>query len=68
VKNASDAAQGLSADRAFVVQFRAGSETAGRVEHVTSSSATHFESLEELLAFVKRALHALTPPPPADPA
>ena len=65
MKNASHAAQGLSADRAFVVQFRAGSETAGRVEHVTSSRATHFESLEELLAFVK---HALTPPPPADPA
>jgi len=44
-----------------VVQFRA--ETAveqgrfvGRVEHVVSGQATHFDSLEELLAFIARVL------------
>ena len=45
----------------FVVQFRAGSEVAagqldGRVEHVASGRATHFRSLEELLAVLKQWL------------
>jgi hypothetical protein len=39
------------------VQFRTGTETlagrwTGRVEHVVSGQAIHFDSLEELLRFV----------------
>ncbi len=56
MKNDLRAARGLSADRAFVVQFRADSGTAGRVEHVTSNEVAHFESLEELLGFLARML------------
>jgi hypothetical protein len=53
----------LSADRAFVVQFYADAAVAqgrvsGRVEHVMSGQATHFASLEELLAFITRVLPA----------
>jgi hypothetical protein len=51
----------LSVHRAFVVYFRVNSDVAqgrlaGRVEHVVSGQATHFESLEELLAFTERVL------------
>ena len=47
----------LSPHRAFVVQLRERANVEagqwfGRVEHVTSGQATHFQSLEELLAFV----------------
>ena len=54
----------LSPHRAFVVQFRAETEVergrcAGRVEHVVSGQATHFTSLEELLAFMARVLTAV---------
>ena len=31
----------------------------GRVEHVISGNATHFSSLQELLAFIGRVLVAL---------
>jgi hypothetical protein len=57
--------------RAFVVQFRADTDLAqarctGRVEHVVSGQATHFQSLEELLAFLTRILTAVrAQPPPA---
>jgi hypothetical protein len=49
----------LSPHRAFVVQLREHSDVergqwVGRVEHVTSGEAIHFQSLEELLAFVAR--------------
>jgi hypothetical protein len=56
----------LAADRAFVVQFRAApaeqplERLAGRVEHVHSGAVLHFESLDELLGFLRRAL--ATPP------
>ena len=51
----------LSRHRAFVIQFRAETEVeagrfAGRVEPVVSGQATHFHSLEELLAFIARVL------------
>jgi hypothetical protein len=51
----------LSPYRAFVVQFRAGTDItrgqlSGRVEHVVSGQATHFASLQELLAFIERVL------------
>jgi len=51
----------LSPYRAFVVQFRAETNVArgkvsGRVEHVVSGQATHFASVEELLAFIGQVL------------
>ena len=51
----------LSPHRAFVVQFQAETKVArgryaGRVEHVVSGQATHFASLEELLAFIGQVL------------
>jgi hypothetical protein len=57
--------------RAFIVQFRAETDLAqaccaGRVEHVVSGQATHFQSLEELLAFLQRTLLTVgAQPPPA---
>jgi hypothetical protein len=57
--------------RAFIVQFRAETDLAqarcaGRVEHVVSGQATHFHSLEELLAFLTRVLTTVgAQPPPA---
>ena len=51
----------LPTNRAFVVQLRAQPPGApwswdGRVEHVVSGQMTHFHSLEELLAFIRRVL------------
>ena len=56
----------LPAARAFVVQLAATAEVApgrleGRIEHVVSGQATHFASLEELLAFMARVLHQQRP-------
>ena len=47
--------------KAFVVQIHAEAgieqgEFKGRVEHLVSHQATHFASLEELIAFVTRML------------
>jgi len=58
----------LSVHRAFVVHFRtstdiAQGQIAGRVEHVVSGQATHFASLEELLAFMARVLTTVRAPP-----
>ena len=52
----------LSVHRAFVVQLRTEADIAhgrveGRVEHVVSGQAAHFDSLAELLAFMARVLH-----------
>jgi hypothetical protein len=52
----------LPTNRAFVVQFRAQPSRAsrgweGRVEHVVSGQMTHFHSLAELLAFIRRVLN-----------
>ena len=57
----------LPTNHAFVVQFRAETELergrcTGRVEHVVSGQATHFASLEELLAFMARVLTAVRAP------
>ena len=51
----------LSVHRAFVVHFRTSSNVTrgpieGRVEHVVSGQSTHFDSLEELLAFMAQVL------------
>jgi hypothetical protein len=51
----------LSPHWAFVVQFRAvpGGPTyaAGRVEHLVSGCTSHFQSLEELSAYLSTELH-----------
>ena len=62
----------LSPHRAFVVQFRAETEVeqgrfVGRIEHVVSGRATHFASLEELLAFIARVLTQVRTEPPEEP-
>jgi hypothetical protein len=53
----------LPSDRAFVVQLRWDAaveqgDFRGRVEHLVSMQATHFESVEELLAFIVRVIAA----------
>jgi hypothetical protein len=63
----------LSAQRAFVVQFREDTlvtagrfagRVAGRVEHVRSGQAKHFWSLDELLDFIVQMLTAVDTQPP----
>ena len=61
----------LSTDHAFVVQFRSQTDVArlrceGRVEHVVSGQATHFQSLEELVAFMARVLTTVRAPQKAE--
>ena len=58
----------LSVHWAFVVHFRTSSnvahgQIAGRVEHVVSGQGVHFDSLEELLAFMNRVLASMRAPP-----
>ena len=53
--------KGWQHTRAFVIQFLPGTAVAagsfeGRVEHVASSTATQFHSLDEFLAFVTHTL------------
>lgn len=53
----------LPSGRAFVVQFHAEADLAtglftGRVEHIVSYQATHFDSLEALVTFMDRVLTA----------
>jgi hypothetical protein len=53
----------LPSDRAFVVQLHRDADVGqgdfrGRVEHLVSMQATHFESVEELLAFIMRVVTA----------
>jgi hypothetical protein len=57
----------LPTNRAFVVQLRAQPPGApfvwdGRVEHVVSGQATHFHSLDELVAFISRVLATVPAP------
>jgi hypothetical protein len=54
--------------RVFVVQFHTDAHIVrgpitGRVEHVVSGQATHFASVEELLAFFDRVLTTVRAPP-----
>ena len=58
----------MSVHWAFVVHFRTNTasvrgQVAGRVEHVVSGQSTHFNSLEELLAFMARVLATVRAPP-----
>ena len=69
MKSLAEEQSSLSAYRAFVIQFRTGTEIAaghmaGRVEHVVSGQATHFSTLEELLAFMGRVLSEQNPAAP----
>ncbi len=63
----------LSVHWAFVVHFRLSTDIAqgqieGRVEHVVSGQSTHFDSLEELLAFMARVLASVRAPPRRRPS
>jgi hypothetical protein len=54
----------ISRRRAFLVHFKAGTDIngdrlAGRVEHVASGRALHFDGRTQLLAFVARVLGTL---------
>ena len=58
----------LPVQRAFVVQLYATAAVAqgqlvGRVEHVLSGQATHFHTLEELMAFMTQILAVLDTAP-----
>ena len=58
----------FSPDYAFVLQFNAETQVEaghliGRVEHVISGQATHFQSLEGLLAFLARVLREVRAEP-----
>lgn len=62
----------LSPHWAFVVQFRVGTDVGqgrfeGRVEHVMTGQATHFHSVEELLAFMGRVLAKVRAERPEEP-
>ncbi|NOT57405.1 MAG: hypothetical protein HOP18_22610 [Deltaproteobacteria bacterium] len=59
----------LPTNRAFVVQFRARDEATpvrydGRVEHLVSGQARHFQSWEELRRFVEEILATEAEKPP----
>jgi hypothetical protein len=60
--------QPFPVQRAFVVQVHAAAvvaqgRLAGRVEHVVSGQASHFHTVDELLAFMARVLSTLDPTP-----
>ncbi|HSF33591.1 MAG TPA: hypothetical protein VLK82_24370 [Candidatus Tectomicrobia bacterium] len=62
----------LPTERAFVVQLHAETEMArgrilGRVEHVLSGQAAHFDTLEDLLTFIEQVLTSLRAEPPEEP-
>jgi hypothetical protein len=57
----------LPAKRAFVVQVHTDANVEqgqwlGRVEHLVSFQATHFKSIEELLAFMVKVMSESPPP------
>jgi hypothetical protein len=69
VTQASEDIRPLPVERAFVVQLHVEADPVqgrivGRVEHVVSGQAAHFDTLEGLLRFMGRVLTSL----PAEPA
>ena len=69
---AQTSASSLLPPWAFVVQFRVETDLAqgrctGRVEHVVSGQAAHFQSLEELVAFMTEVLTAVRTQHPNQP-
>jgi hypothetical protein len=72
MKPQSADAQPFPVQRAFVVQVHATAavahgQLAGRVEHVLSGRAAHFQTMDELLAFIARLLTALESAPEEPP-
>jgi hypothetical protein len=62
----------LPSEMAFVVQFAADAEARqgrvrGRVEHIVSGRATHFDSWAALQQFLERVLITVRATPPAEP-
>ena len=62
----------LSPHWAFVVRFRVETDLeqgscTGRVKHVVSGQTAHFQSLDELLAFLTRVLTAVRAQTPNQP-
>jgi hypothetical protein len=63
----------LPVRQAFVVQVSVEADVAqghwiGRVEHVVSGEARHFQTLDDLLGFMAQVLTAMRPRPPETPA
>ena len=59
----------LPSNRAFVVQFRSSVadttlQDIGRVEHVVSGQATHFDSWQDLQRFIEQTLGSVSEKPP----
>jgi len=59
----------LPSNCAFVVQFRSAApqtsrECAGRVEHLVSGQATHFDSWTQLQQFIEQTLAGVHEKPP----
>jgi hypothetical protein len=59
----------LAPEHAFVIQFHANTDVGtgrmtGRIEHVASGQALHFDSLEALLACIARGLGEVRHPSP----
>ena len=57
----SAATNALPSSRAFVVQFTAAPDVpqrriAGRIEHIATGQALHFQNLQQLIAFVDDTL------------
>jgi hypothetical protein len=72
VTQPSGGARPLPVERAFVVQLHVETDVArgrfaGRVEHVLSGQAAHFNTLQDLLTFINRVLTGLGAEPPAEP-
>jgi hypothetical protein len=72
VTQPSGGARPLPAARAFVVQLHVEADPVqgrltGRVEHVVSGQAAHFDTLEGLLAFIERVITGLRAEPPEEP-
>jgi hypothetical protein len=72
VTQPSGGARPLPVERAFVVQLHVETDVAqgrfaGRIEHVVSGQAAHFDTLESLLGFIERVLTGLRTEPPEEP-
>jgi hypothetical protein len=70
VKLSAEDVRPLPVRQAFVVQVSVEADVKqghwiGRVEHVVSGEATHFQTLDALLEFMTQVLVSESPPPPA---
>jgi hypothetical protein len=72
VKSSTEDVQRLPARQAFVVQVAVEADVArgywvGRVEHVVSGEARHFQTLDDLLGFMAQVLRSASPLRPETP-